>query len=109
MNADAQELSNDLANLDAQIGVWMAKQSDIKQMQYLNESRALIRLKKARLDALISGNSAMSQANVFLWVSSINKGLGDIGGNWRGDPEIAAAIIRITEKSYSLYMATRDK
>jgi hypothetical protein len=103
----ANELRDDLELLIQVLQAWRAQQSDPAQLRYLDESVALVGRERSKLGAWLAGTSALPEHNVYLSVSSLAKGLNEIGANWQNDPRIRHLIQRVTDKAYDFYKATR--
>ena len=103
----AIELDQDLQSLMSIFQILRASEQDRNQAMYLQSSIDLIKTAISRLTDLLAGTSTLREANVYLYVNSLNKGLIEIGASWQDDQRISAAITSITDKAYRYYKMCR--
>jgi hypothetical protein len=99
----AESLENDLEYFENIFVKWISIQTDKKQVIYLRSSLNIIQSELERLRNLISGTSQISERNVYLSVSSLRKGLLEIGANFYDDNELRQLFEKITDKAYDCY------
>ena len=78
-----------------------------RERSLIGDCLNLARHELGKLDTLLAGTSKIPEDRVYLTVSSLNKGLAEIGGEWQRDPELSRLKTLVVEKAYRFFKETR--
>jgi hypothetical protein len=84
----------------------LMEQTDAKERGMTSSCLELIQSQTSKLDAYIKGKSNLPEVRVYLAVSSLNKGLIEIGGEWRNDERLLELAKQLTDKAFSYFKLT---
>ena len=102
----AQELRADVQALVTALTTMQAAEPDTTQREFLADCSELVRLHLGYLDALLAGTSRVPEDRVYLGVSSLNKGLAEIGGEWQGNSSLSYLKTLVTTKDFRFFQET---
>ena len=103
----ATELAARAQRLAEALRAWSASSASRTQADFATDALALLGLQQGRLRDLMDNRSKLPEPNVYLSVSSLNKGFLEIGGDWLEDPALRSLANSLTEMAYAFYKQTR--
>jgi hypothetical protein len=102
----AEELRRQGQALINALHTTMMRQDNEKERARTGSCSALIQRQTRKLDAYIEGTSNVPEDRVYLAVASLNKGLIEIGGDWRNDERLVELAKQLTDKAFSYFRLT---
>lgn len=103
------ELWEDLQSLLTATRERLGSESNSSERALLSQCLALLEHETKKVESLRMGTSRLLPYQVYLSVSSFNKGRIEIGGNWQEGTALGAKALKITEEAYQLYRETRPQ
>ncbi len=101
------QLWSDLQNLLRAMREKLASEAPGPERDLLSRCLALLEHETKRLEDLRAGRSSLLPHQVYLSVSSFNKGRLEIGGAWQEGTDLGSQAFQVTQEAYRLYQQTR--
>ena len=102
-----RELRNELQALLTELVRASWDEATPAESRYLQASIDLVRMKLTQLDDVIGGSSTLPAYRAYLSISSLNKGLFEIGASAMNRPRLGELKEAITMRAYSMYKSSR--